>query len=239
MMAKYSTLKPWCKIHDMHIKRIVEPYIGSGGFSINMMPLDVLGYDLNPDICEMWWWLQSCDEKDLDELHRFVELAKSNDEKPDVKLMGLDIGPQTYVRVNVCSLVVGQLSSWKVYPQNKLPIDKTKECLHRIRSITIENRSANEYSHCDGDLLFLDPPYVGTSGNYIGGSVRDGKGYDTQSTVDLISSTGNPIVFTYGTDAPTVFPMYDWIEVSKRKVPNMRKGGTTDRVEHISFINWP
>jgi len=35
-----------------------------------------------------------------------------------------------------------------------------------------------------------------------------------------------------------VFPEYDWHLVKTVKVPNMKKGGTTDRTEWVSYINW-
>ena len=39
------------------IKRIVEPYFGSGAFSLNQT-LPAVGYEINPLLCEMYRWLQ-------------------------------------------------------------------------------------------------------------------------------------------------------------------------------------
>lgn len=220
----------------MNVSRIVEPYLGSGAFSLNQT-LPAVGYEINTALVAMWNWLKECSADDLMELNAFVEDAKSREEKPNVKDMGLDLGPQTYVRVNVCSVVVGQLSSWRIYPQHSLPIQSTLACIPRLRNIEVRNESANAYEHSAGDLLFIDPPYVGTVGNYKGETNHE-KEYRPEDTVRLISSTTNPIMLTYGTNAPEVFPDYKWHVVKKKKVPNMRKGGTVDRIEYVSYINW-
>lgn len=233
---KSKLLADYRDYRHMNVSRIVEPYLGSGAFSLNQS-LPAVGYEINTALVAMWNWLKECSADDLMELNEVVETAKSREEKPNVKDMGLDLGPQTYVRVNVCSVVVGQLSSWRIYPQHSLPIQSTLACLPRLRNIEVHNESANAYEHTDGDLLFIDPPYVGTVGNYKGETNHE-KEYRPEDTIRLISSTTNPIILTYGTNAPEVFPDYEWHVVKKKKVPNMRKGGTVDRIEYVSYINW-
>jgi len=43
-------------------------------------------------------------------------------------------------------------------------------------------------------------------------------------------------MLTYGSNAAEVFPSYSWELVKTVKVPNMRKGGTVDRHEYVSYI---
>ncbi len=221
------------------IKRIVEPYLGSGSFVLNQK-IQGIGFDTNSDIVAMWHWLQDCSVKDLLDLNRLIESYRMLKEKPDVREFNLELGPQTYVRINITSLVVGQLSSWKIYPQHRLPIEDTIECLSRIKDIEVINCNALEYRHEDGDFLFIDPPYVGTKANYLDNTRKTSqeKRYNPSSTIKLIDSTSNPIIFTYGTNAPIIFPQYDWEVVSIKSVPNMRLGGSIKRIEHVSYINW-
>lgn len=220
-------------------RRIVECYLGSGAYSLNSH-LPALCYEVNKSLCEMWWWLQSVAPNDLLELDEKVKFAKTREEKPNVRDMKLDIGPETYVRVNVCSVVVGQLSSWRIYPQHHLPVQSTMEALNRIRSLEIRNESCSAYKHQEGDVLFVDPPYTETFGNYKDSDKVDyEKQYSPADTVALVESTTNPVLFTYGSNAERVFPMYEWSVLKTVRVPNMRKGGTVNRDEKVAYIRWP
>jgi len=219
-------------------KRLVEPYLGSGSaFLASTLP--GLGYETNGDVVAMWKWLQTCARGDLLDLNSDVEKLKLTEEKPDVRLLKLALGPQTYVRINVTGVLTGQLTAWRIYPQNKLPVDNTSKCLEKIRDIEVIHGDAGLYEHRDGDVLFVDPPYVGTTGGYVEkGKKSHETGYDPQSTIDLLRKTSNPIILTYGDGAADVFPRYTWIEVATRKVPNIRRGGTVDRHEYVTYINW-
>lgn len=229
-----AKLLPLYRKPPVSAQRIVEPYLGSGAYGLNT-DLPVLGYDLNQDLVAMWHWLQKATIEDLKYLETAVDMARFIEEKPDCRNLKLATGPQTYVKINVCSVVVGQLSSWKIYPQHKLPVEQTIQCLSRLKRFEVHCASANSYEHKDGDLLFIDPPYVATSANY-GKGMEDS--YNPEDTVKLITSTTNHIIFTYGTSAPTIFPQYKWELVKTVKVPNMRKGGTTERHEYVAYINW-
>ena len=219
---------------------MVEPYLGSGAFSINAS-VPAVGYELNGDLCAMWNWLKTATPQDLQDLSALVEDCRQRTEKPDVRDMALDLGRQTYVRVNCCSVVVGQLSSWKVYPQHSLPIAETAKCLPRLRDITVIHGRGESHLVQDGDLLFVDPPYVGTKGNYVekgGGADIEGE-YKPQDTINLLSRVSCPVIFTYGTNAREVFPQFSWEPVKTVKVPNMRRGGTVDRIEWVTYANFP
>jgi site-specific DNA-adenine methylase len=220
------------------VKRVVEPYLGSGAFSINAA-LPAIGYELNSDLVALWHWLKKASPEDLYDLDALVRDWKSRQEKPDVRDMGLDLGRQTYVRVNCCSVVVGQLSSWKVYPQHSLPIEETIKCLPALRQIDIVHGRGEKHIVQSGDLLFVDPPYVGTVGNYVekGGDEIE-KAYSPQDTLNLLNGVSCPVIFTYGSNAREVFPQFEWELVKTVKVPNMRKGGTVDRTEWVAYLNF-
>ena len=221
-------------------KRIVEPYLGSGAFSLRHCEgKDVLGYEINEDLYDMWMWLKTVSPDQLIELYDFVEDLKTKEDKPDLRSVNLENGPLTYLRVNVCSVMIGQLSSWKVYPQHKLPVKKTIECLPLIRNFEIVLGNGEDYISKDGDLAFIDPPYLNTTGNYKSTkNARIETSYDPRTTVDLISRLSCPIIFTYGTNAPDIFPQFDWKLIKQIKVPNIRSGGTVDRMEYAAYINF-
>lgn len=223
-------------------KRIVEPYLGSGSYILSS-DLPGIGFESNADVVAMWKWLQTTTPSELKDLYASVEALKNDPAtptKPDVRLMlGLNRGQETYVRVNVTGVLVGQLTSWKIYPQNRLPVDQTIECLPRLKDIEVIHGSANDYVHLDGDCLFVDPPYLGTTGGYVEKSKGSHEAsYRPDDTLRLLKSTGNPVIFTYGDGASSLFPDFDWQAVVTRKVPNIRRGGTVDRTEWVAYVNW-
>jgi len=244
MIFRYSGSK-WKvieKLKQLPIhKRIVEGYLGSGAFSLsNSAP--ALGIDVNPNIIDIWNFLKETTIERLYELEKIREEAvqKAIDNKPDVRTLGLSKGEELYFRVNVTGIYVGQLSSWKIYPKWKLPIEKTIKDLERLKNIEVLLGKVHlDYKEQDGDLVFLDPPYIGTKGNYkSNGKKGIEESYNNQDTIDLISKLSCPIILTYGTDAPLTFPQYKWEEVLRKKVPLIRTGGTVERIEHVTYINW-
>ncbi len=247
MIFRYSGNK-WKILAKLNIqlpphKRLVEGYLGSGAFLLSRTGPS-LGIDVNPNVIDIWKWLQTTTPQRLHELEKIRQDAVANDpnNKPDVRdIKNISKEEMLYMRVNVTGVYVGQLSSWKIYPKWKLPVEKTVKYLDRVKEIDLILGSVHtEYKEADGDLIFLDPPYAGTKGNYK----QDGKkgveeSYCPQDTVNLISKLSCPVILTYGTDAKEVFPQYKWIEVLRKKVPLIRKGGTLERIEHVSFINFP
>jgi site-specific DNA-adenine methylase len=221
-------------------QRVVEPYLGSGAYSL-ASNLPCLGYDSNSDIIEIWKWLKGVTANDLERLDAYVRDCVNRDKnhKPDVREMILTAGEMAYTRINITGAMTGQLTSWKIYPQHKLPIQTTIDCLGRLADIETENRDALSYQHKDGDMLFIDPPYLGTKAGYVEkGKANHESTYDPECTRKLIESTDNPIILTYGDGASQIFPEYDWQCVATRMVPNLRNGGTVPRNEFVSYIHW-
>lgn len=244
-LFKYSGSKrsilPYIRPLPSH-KRIVEGYLGSGCFAVlNQGP--AIGYEVNDDVIQMWKWLQSVTPQRLHDLEtiRREAIEKHPNHKPDVRSLGLERGEETYVRINTSGVYCGQLSSWILYPQWKLPVKETSSLLDRVKEIEIVHGKVQElYTEQDGDLVFLDPPYRNTHANYKQqAKIGIEEGYQPQQTIDLIAKIKSPIILTYGTDAKEVFPNYEWTVVLKKKVPNIRRGGTVERTEHAAYINWP
>lgn len=212
------------------VQRIIEPFLGSGAFMLNN-DLPGVGYEMNPRIVAMWRWLKQASVNDLRDLADLVDRHKKD--RPSVRDFNLGVGPETYVCVNVTGLVVGQLSSWTIYPQHSLPVEDTIRCLPRLRDIEVVHGDGHQFVAQDGDMLFVDPPYVATSANYAKIA------YDPADTIRMIEACNCPTIFTYGTNAPDVFPQCEWRAIKSVRVPNMRRGGTVDRREMVTYFRFP
>lgn len=229
------------KSPPLNTKRIVEPYLGAGAYLLAHPIYPALGYDINDRIVTLWHYLKSTTPERLQKLQSFIDTIKP---RTDLRsLTGLSPGEIIYIKINICSLVVGQLSSWVLYNDKfKLPIDQTIALLPRLASVDVIKGDCQLYNERLDDLVFLDPPYFETSGNYktsTGGKDLSHQ-YNPSSTEKLISRIKSPIIFTYGNSAPETFPKYKWEIVAERKVPNMkRKGASAKRIEYVSYINWP
>lgn len=226
------------RLPDKKYNHIVEPYLGSGSFLMNT-DIPGTGYEINKDLYDMWKWLQTSSELDLIRLNQYVESIKKEADKVDIRTLDLDYGAMIYLKINICSVMVGQMSSWKIYNKHNLPIDKTIRCLDRIKEVDILNQSGEEHIDSGNELIFLDPPYIGTNGNYIDAKRKNINNiYSPQNTIDFINKCTSPIIFTYGTNAESIFPMYKWELVKEVKVPNIKMGGTVTRKEMVSYINY-
>jgi site-specific DNA-adenine methylase len=95
-----------------------------------------------------------------------------------------------------------------------------------------------------GDLVFLDPPYLGTKGNYMSKGVgKSGKDhttlYNRETTLSIVRAITElktaHYIWTYGSNASLIFPEVEWDLLKTVKVPNLRRGGTVERNEMISY----
>jgi len=214
-------------------KRIVEPYLEGGAYALNH-DLPALGLDTNPYVVKLWHWLQRATKDDLERVERVLNEARSKDPKVDIRALDLEEGAMLYLKINVCGLIVGQWSSWSTYPQHSLPLKHTPEALEAARRVKVLLGDASLYVPQEGDMLFVDPPYASTSGNY-----GNEASYQPEHTRELIERARAPTILTYGDGAPDIFPGLDWEAISIRRVPNMRRGGSVERTEFVTYINWP
>lgn len=220
-------------------RRLVEPYLGSGAFSIQALLAgfegQVCGSDQSAEVVALWDWLRSPQAEE--DLLRLLDWSQQQEEKVDIRTLGLDPGPLLYLKLNSCGAYVGQWGSWTYYPQHNLPVLQTIRLLPLARKVQVTRKAAEDWDPQPGDAYFLDPPYVGT----VGGYVRE-KEYDPSTTMDLIGrcqERGVPVLVSYGSGAPEVFPDLEWELVKRRKVPRIRTGGTVERQEYIARVGWP
>lgn len=218
-------------------KRIIEPFLGSGSYTLSY-GYEGLGVDADPNVISLWEFLQKSSPEELRSLDKWWEERKLLQPPADLLEIERELGKgaSLYFKINVCGVYVGQWSSSLPYPQYALPVEKTIDALPEARKLEVRlgDWKSVRGDLREGDAILLDPPYLGTSGNYKGE-----ESFDPSGITQEILSWGIPVLFTYGTGAPKIFPELSWEILLKRKVPRIRGGGTIDREEWVSRINWP
>lgn len=211
-------------------RRVVEPYLGSGSYSLNA-GLPAVGYEVNRDVCELWWWLQSASSQDLYDLRALAEDRRKRDPRVDVRTLPIPIGAQTLLRLTICDFYRGILSSYHVYPScSALPIANTLKALPHLQRIEVRNESGTEVVGERGDCLFIDPPYVNTSSHYT--MRRDA--FEEASITRQVTRAAAPLALTY--HEPRVAPSLVWEEL-----PALNTFGITAKVkrrEYVAYRDW-
>lgn len=214
---------------------VIEPFAGSAGYSLYYKPSKVILFENNTDIYNLWNWLITATTiKDLEKLESLKVSVKT-----DIRTLNLPKPEETLFRLTCASVYVGQLSSWIAYPQNSVNFSFLKENLDYIKNnITLGGKDFRESLSLKG-TFFIDPPYVGTHGNYKDKSKKLSlDNIEISDITNFIDQLTEPIIFTYGTDAPTIFPQYDWVSVLEKKVPRIRTGGTSNRIDYVCYKNF-
>ena len=202
-------------------KRLVELYGGSLAWSLNQT-LPFLAYEINPKMISMYEWLLTLSPAEI------MALPEPN-VKTDIRDFGWCEGQNTYYQLNGCSVILGQLSSWTYYPKNKLPKQNTIDALSRLKEGVIVAGDCHQYEYQEGDFVFIDPPYINTKANYIGGEET----YQPSQTVGVIDRLPKGRWMMTYSSVPSEFAKYEHKILCKVKVPNIRKGGTVERSEYL------
>jgi site-specific DNA-adenine methylase len=211
--------------------------------SVGNLNKGFIGYDTNSDLILLWGWLKIyATEKRLEELQKIVD---KHPDKTDVRCLGLSHpGEMVYIRINMTGLFVGQLSSWKIYKQFKLPIKNTIKCLSILKEGTFYCDPASKYKPEKSHLVFVDPPYCSNCSNYIDKSQH--KNYDnlynkieTKELMDKVRNVGAKYIFTYGTNAKKDFPEFKWTKVLSKRMPNTHRPGEYKIREEFVTSNIP
>lgn len=220
-------------------KIIIEPFSGSLAYSLHYRPELVFGAEASNELRELWRWLiKDATEEDV----RAIEKLKALD-KVDVRTLNLPLAQETLLRLQTSGAYVGQLSSWILYPQHSLVLDKLVAALPYIKkSISplyedYTEATLEKVSRHPNALAVVDPPYLETSGNYS----RKGKDHNHMVAEDVtafIKRLACPVLLTYGNKAAETFPEFNWQVACVRKVPILRGGGTRERTEHFAKIGF-
>lgn len=218
-------------------KRIVEPFAGSAAYGLHYRPRELVLAEANTDVRGLWEWV--CGEATVQDLTDLE--AKKPTEKVDARSLGLPKPQETLIRLMISGAYVGQLSSTVLYPQHSLDLSGIKSMLPYLQT-AVQKPVLKDFREAASEtgFFFIDPPYIGTEGNYIDKSSKKNLtgGISAAELTDFITKLKQPVLFTYGDDAPETFPAFDWTLAVIRKVPILRGGGTRERREWYCKINW-
>lgn len=244
-MFRYSGSKYRLRRHlrppPANVTTIVESLAGSAKYGCHYKPERLILYEKNRDVRELWEWLIK--HATVERLHEIEAMRPK--EKIDVRELALSKQEQTLMRLTCSGAYVGQLSSFVLYPQHSVNFKKIILALDWIKSsVKIGGDDFAQSLEHNGDpnvLFFVDPPYLKTAPNYIDKTSRKDLSNDltTGEINAYVSEITSPVIFTYGSDAPEVFPDFNWDPPIETKVPRIRTGGTKIRLEHVYYGNWP
>jgi len=220
--------------------RIVEPFAGSARYGVYHQPDSLYLYEANTHMYELWKWLTTeATSEDLLELQSKRPIITR-----DVRELELPKAQETLMRLTCSGVYVGQLSSWVMYPQHRVDFSDIISVIHWLRdSVELcgnDFRQSAQHDSEDDVMYFIDPPYLGTTGCYIDKDekVNHDKELTIEEIANFISSLKSPTIFTYGSDAPESFPMFEWHKLIEKSVPKIVSGGSRVRTEWVSYINF-
>ncbi len=237
----FGNKRKYCKIYRKPEKynRVVELFLGSGAFSINENK-PAIGFELSERVCSIWKFLQSTNVEELTKIGEYwTNNRKEMNKKTVNDLPYTNEGLINYFRTNVCGVYNGNPGVNSLYAQHALPVHNTIAALNRIQDITVVNKDFTEYVPLEGDLVFIDPPYLNTRAAYKNKSEIDScVTFSPSKLSDFVSTIKNPMIFTYGNNAEKDYPMYKWEKLDERFTPKIKGGGKSLRTEYVSYINF-
>ena len=240
--SKHRLLKH-LPIPPLGTSTIIEPFAGSLAYSTAYRASTIWAAEANPQVHRLLSWIRSAaTEADLDK----VESCKPT-EKVDARKWaeqhGLNDAQTTLMRLQISGAYVGQLSSWVLYPQHQLKLQNLRKVLYDVkRALQPVGHDFRDPRFADASrhhlaMAFVDPPYLGTAGNYKSPGEDHGV-IDPGHITSFIMNLQCPVLFTYGDGAAETFPDFVWQKAVTRKVPILRGGGTRERTEYYALVNW-
>jgi len=229
-----------------YVRRVVEPYLGSGAFVLNAMNtlgVDGIGYEVSSEIVSLWRWLQLSRPQDIYDLDRLVVDTYRRKGRFDVRDLDIHQGALTYLRLHVCAIPRGLLRGYLLMPNLKLPVATTIASLPIVRRLKVVHASGHSHLEDGRDFWFIDPPYViNTDRTSVTDAIKtsgysdDALAYQPAQTQRLLERIARSGIMTYGSRAKRVFPSLAWRPVDVRGVGG-NNHQTSYRVEHVAYLN--
>jgi site-specific DNA-adenine methylase len=219
---------------------IVEPFAGSLAYSMSYRPpRNLIAAEANPLVRGLLEWLrQEATEERLTELEALRADLK---DKVNLISLGLPEPETTLLRLMTSGAYVGQLSSKVHYAQHSFKLGGLKDDLpylrRTLRPLFEDFLQCEEACNQPNTMAFVDPPYLGTEGNYKSKG-KDHGGLDAKAVQAFVLRLKCPVLMTYGDGCQETFPALTWEKAVTRKVPILRGGGTKERTEWYARLNW-
>lgn len=197
-------------------KRVIECFCGSAAYGLNS-GLPWVGYETNRKVYVLWKWLQR---------QNVVSMSRLGDYsgRKDLRDYELSEGELLWNQVNIGGPMQGKFTDYYTDVRKKVPI-LSEQDFEAIKRGKIYNISNKFYTPQDGDILFIDPPYLNTYNIY---------GEDVNfELIERLLNSGLPYIFTYGDGARQLWPNLDWQVIHHKRVGNLNGTGSTDRFEYF------
>jgi site-specific DNA-adenine methylase len=174
--------------------KIIEPFAGSGRYSLKYWDRDILLVDKYDIIVKTWQWLQSCSKKDILQLPDISKLGVGF----DIRELNLNEGALYFLGLNAA--VASTSPRFKISPfasqQNgaKKYLKRVADNIHKIKHWKIK---LGDYSEIDNEecTWFIDPPYL------VGGHAYKHNIIDYQSLGSWCKERGGQVIVCENTKA--------------------------------------
>lgn len=233
-----NRLLKYYKSPTKDINRIIEPFAGSMAYSMTYNYLPRVGIELDTRIYNLWKFLQNATGSDVLEFDKWFKSHKQNF---DIRLE-TDIPEEwaSLARLNSGSMMTGHIDKNVIYPLAK-PFN-AQALIDKLPNIKTNFEIINgdctkiDFDYKDTDLVFIDPPYIGSGESYGNNDITSS---DISNLVDKISKCGSKIIFTNGNDSPKIYPNYKW-EFIKQIINSKSRPNSSSRIrsEYACYINF-
>lgn len=208
---------------------IYEPFAGSAGYSLNYYKSDVILWDNNPRLQELWCWLiYRATSQDV------LDIPLNVPESTDIRTLGLSWGQQLLLKNWQRTNNVGEC--WTVSKWGSLPGQWTKNTRARVAD---EVMAIKHWQFAQPDwetraTFMIDPPY---QYNYQYGQ----KGFDYTALVSNISKlpAGSLIIASEAVCPKTgQIPDYLPFAPSHRQVTSRRKSTQSHHSRELVYVKY-
>jgi site-specific DNA-adenine methylase len=173
-------------------KKIIEPFAGSGRYSLKYWENDILLVDKYPVIIDIWKWLQQCSKNDILKLPILKAGDKINREDFDCIEQANFYGFIISTATRNPKLTVSPFGEKKI----KSELKKISENLHKIKHWEVLLGSYEDINNQES-TWFIDPPYQFGGEHYV----KSNKQIDFEILAEWCKSRNGQVIVCENTKA--------------------------------------
>jgi site-specific DNA-adenine methylase len=173
-------------------KKIIEPFAGSGRYSLKYWENDILLVDKYPVIIDIWKWLQQCSKNDILKLPILKAGDKINREDFDCIEQANFYGFIISTATRNPKLTVSPFGEKKI----KSELKKISENLHKIKHWEVLLGSYENINNQES-TWFIDPPYQFGGEHYV----KSNKQIDFKILAEWCKSRNGQVIVCENTKA--------------------------------------